>query len=481
MNLTADACYEAVASRDRRFDGRFFTGVVTTGVYCRPGCPARTPRRPNVRFYPSAAAAEEAGFRPCLKCRPETSPGAPPDATSEVVARALAAIAEGALDGEDLDSLAERLGVGPRHLRRLFRDELGASPHALALTRRVHFARRLLGESALPITQIALASGFQSIRSFNDAFRATFGASPSTFRRRETSRTRSSEKSRLRLKLAYRPPLAWRETLAFLARRAIPGVESVEGDVYARAFAFGKARGVLRVRALEGEAALELCVPASAVAELRGLVERVRRLFDLDLDPAPVAARLARDPALRRRVRAVPGLRVPGAFDPFELAIRAVLGQQIAVARASKLAGRLVELFGERAEPGARALGPFPRPETLARAEIVRAGMPRARAEAVRALAAAVASGTLRLDRARPSEEVIARLEALPGIGTWTAQYVALRALGEPDAFPSSDLGLRKALARPGETPLSAREVEERAEAWRPWRAYAALYLWSVP
>lgn len=504
MDLSPQACYEAVASRDRRFDGRFFTGVLTTGVYCRPGCTARTPLARNVRFYATSAACEAAGFRACRICRPDAAPGTPWSATSATIARALGAIAEGALDEGGLPALAGRLGVGERHLRRLFQGELGASPHALGLARRVHFARTLLDSTDLPITRVALASGFRSIRAFNDAFRKSFGESPSRRRARPRSR-RETPRDRLRLELAYRPPLAWPELLAFLRGRAIPGVERVgqdaEGrDVYERTFEVGRARGWLSVRSLDSRHApdcrngldsrngpdsrnaLELEVPASAAPELLAIAERVRRLFDLAADPLAIGDSLSRDPFMARRVEAVPGLRVPGAFEPFELGVRAILGQQVTVKAASGLAGKLARLAGEPLEGAPEGLDRlFPSPPALAAADVASAGMPRARAEAIRGFARAFASGEIALRRGVPFEVAVERLDALPGIGPWTAQYVALRALGEPDAFPTGDLALAKALAPEiGDRP-TPRQVTALAERWRPWRAYAALYLWSVP
>lgn len=477
MDLDPARCYAALASRDRRFDGRFFTGVATTGIYCRPICPARTPKRANVRFFACAAAAEAAGFRACRRCRPETAPGTPAwRGTSATVARALREIERGALDRDDVEALAASLGVGARHLRRLFLRHLGASPRAVAGTRRVHFARRLLDETDLPVTEVAFAAGFRSLRRFHAAVAETFGAPPRALRRRRGT----CAPGELVLRLAFRPPFDAEALLAFLAARAIPGVELVEDGTYRRSFAVEGVRSVLAVRARRGETHLRLEVPGAASRPLAALVERVRRLFDLDADPAAVAAVLGRDPAMAERVRARPGLRVPGAFDGFELAVRAILGQQVSVAAATTLAGRLARAFGEPLadppHPGLARL--FPAPEVLAEAPVERIGMPAARARAVRALAAEVAKGRLVLAAPGDAEAARARLRALPGVGAWTAEYVALRALGDPDALPAGDLGLRRALARGGR-PVGARGLSRRAEAWRPFRSYAAVHLWA--
>jgi AraC family transcriptional regulator of adaptative response / DNA-3-methyladenine glycosylase II len=507
MTLDHDICYRAVASRDPRFDGRFFTAVLTTGVYCRPVCPARTPRRENVRFFPCAAAAAEAGFRPCRRCRPETSPGTPAWlGTSASVSRALRLIAEGALDRGGVDDLAARLGLGARHLRRLFQEHLGASPLAVALTRRVHFAKRLLDETDLSMTQVALAAGFGSLRRFNAAMRQTFGRAPSELRRGSRGGTGSGNRGgfdevaqdRLLLRLSYRPPLDWPGLLAYLGPRAIPGVEVVYGDSYLRAVTCNGQQGVMRVRpaAASSRDALILEVPACFAPHLLELVARTRRLFDLDADPGEIARQLKRDPLLAASLRRRPGLRVPGAFDRFEVAVRAVLGQQVSVRGATTLAGRLVEIFGEplagpagaelmdKTVAGGTAPWPdrlFPRPARLAATSVSRlaaVGLPRRRAAAVRTLARAVQAGELDLAGALDLATFVRRTAALPGLGDWTAQYLALRVLHEPDAFPASDLGLRRALEAAGLAATPA-AVRRRAEAWRPWRAYAVMHLWQ--
>jgi AraC family transcriptional regulator of adaptative response / DNA-3-methyladenine glycosylase II len=475
--LDADLCYRALRTRDRRFDGRFFVAVRSTGVFCRPICPARTPLRENCWFVPSAAAAREAGFRPCLRCRPEAAPGTPAwQGTSATVGRALRLIHAGGLDDGDVEGLAARLGVGARHLRRLFARHVGASPRAVAQTRRVLFAKKLIDETTLPMVEVATAAGYTSVRRFNEAVRRTYGRAPRELRR---AHPRAGDAPDLTLRLSLRPPLAWKALLAFLARRAIPGVESIVDGVYRRTLAIDGVPGHVAVRRGD-ETSLAATVALRAPAPLVAVVERLRRLFDLEADPGPIAAHLAGDPLLAPAVAAHPGLRVPGAWDGFELAVRAVLGQQVSVRGATTLAGRLAERFGEPCpgDPSGGLDRLFPRPERLARARVETIGLPRTRADAIRALARAVADGALVLDGSADPQATREALRALPGVGDWTAAYVAMRALREPDAFPAGDLVLRRAVSRGGGT-ASAREVAARAEAWRPWRAYAALYLWQ--
>jgi AraC family transcriptional regulator of adaptative response / DNA-3-methyladenine glycosylase II len=475
VELDAARCYRALETRDRRFDGRFFTGVRTTGIYCRPICPAPLPKLRNVVFYACAAAAEDAGFRPCLRCRPETAPGTPAwSGTSAVVARALRLIESGALDEGDSAALAARLGLGERQLRRLFVQHLGAAPAQVARSRRLHFARRLLDETDLSVTQVALAARFGSIRQFNDAMRATFHASPTELRRRRRHEPAAGE---LSVRLSYRPPLPWRTMLAFLAGRATPGVESVAGDVYRRTVRIGDDAAAIEIRPDPERAQIVLRVHATDHTRLIDVVDRVRRLFDLGADPLRIATHLRRDPRLRAVVGKLAGLRVPGAWDPFELAVRAILGQQVTVRAATTLAGRLAERFGTAADLGPSLTRLFPTPATLADAPIETIGIPGARATTIRTLAAAVADGQLAFDASDGAEALAERLCALPGIGPWTAEYVAMRALGEPDAFPAGDLGVRAALGN-GAGPLPAKEAQAIAEPWRPWRAYAVMYLW---
>lgn len=475
MEMDADLCYRALASRDARFDGRFFTGVRTTGVYCRPVCPARTPLRRNCTFFGSAAAAAAAGFRPCLRCRPESSPGTPAwSGTSATVTRALRLIGEGVLEEGDVEQLAARVGMGERQLRRLFVEHLGAAPTAVEQTRRVHFAKKLLDETDLPITQIAFTAGFGSVRRFNGAMRAIYGRNPRELRQRGAAAGGAT----IRLRLAYRPPFDWREMVAFLAPRAIPGIEMVTGEAYTRSVTIGAHRGIIRVTPGDGDF-LVLETGAAAAAELPRIVARVRAMFDLGADPQRIDAHLAADPVLRRLMRRRPGIRLPGTWDGFELAIRAILGQQVTVRGASTLAGRLAAQYGERLECGVAGIDRlFPTPPVLARNTV--AGMPEQRAETIRALAQRVAATPALFTTGRPLDSFVSEMIAIRGLGAWTAHYVAMRALGEPDAFPAADLGLRRAVAAitGGRAPSPAL-MQQRAEAWRPWRSYAAMHLWA--
>jgi AraC family transcriptional regulator of adaptative response / DNA-3-methyladenine glycosylase II len=482
MHLDPQRCYQAVLSHDRRFDGRFFAGVVTTGVYCRPICPVAPPKFENVRWFACAAAAEEAGFRPCKRCRPETAPGTPAWlGTSAVVSRALRLIGEGALDEGSVDQLADRLGLGERQLRRLFAEHLGAAPGAVARVRRVHFARRLIDETELPFAAIAFAAGFASVRQFNHAVRQTFRAAPRALRHARTRKARVGNDGELTVRLPYRPPLDWTALLGFFAARATPGVEAVAGGTYRRTVRIDDRVGIVEIRPgpENGPPCLLMTLRGGGSEHLLTLVERARRFFDLGADPLQIAAHLRRCPTLRARVRAQPGLRVPGAWDPFELAVRAILGQQVTVRGATTLAGRLATAFGQRIDDDSGALTHlFPTAPVLAAADIGRIGLPRARAAAIRALAAAVCGGELTLDTAHGLEDTVARLCTLPGIGPWTAHYIAMRALGEPDAFPAGDLGVRRALGNGGPLP-AVPAVERLAERWRPWRAYAVMHLWN--
>jgi AraC family transcriptional regulator of adaptative response / DNA-3-methyladenine glycosylase II len=485
MTLDANACYRALETRDPRFDGRLFVGVKTTGVYCRPICPARTPLCQNVRFFPSAPAAQDAGFRPCLRCRPESSPdlGAWRGA-SNTVSRGLALIEAGALDAGDLDALADRLGVGGRQLRRLFRQHLGASPIAVAQTRRVLLAKQLIHETQLSMAQVALAAGFSSVRRFNETFQALYRRPPLELRRGQAGAPVADGEA-LRLTLAYRPPYDWDALIGFLASRAIAGVERVEPNLYARALTLEGETGLLTVSPAAGDR-LAVTIQFPRLTALPAILARVRRIFDLAADPAAIAAHLSKDPDLAPRLAARPGLRVPGAWDGFELAVRAILGQQITVAAATDLAGRLAKEFGAPLPPGLvdQAGGlthTFPTPERLAAADLSALPMPRARSRALESLGQAAAADPGLFDPRGDPAGAIARLTALPGIGAWTAHYIALRALRDPDAFPAADIGLQRALATPDGVRPSAAALEARSQAWRPWRAYAALHLWTTP
>jgi AraC family transcriptional regulator of adaptative response / DNA-3-methyladenine glycosylase II len=480
MDLDHDACYRAICLRDARFDGRFFTAVKTTGIYCRPICPARTPRSENVTFYPSAAAAQEAGFRPCLRCRPETAPDLGAwRGTSNTVSRALALIELGALDDARVDDLATRLGVGERQLRRLFHQHLGASPIAVAQTRRVLLAKQLIHESSLPMAEIAFASGFGSIRRFNETFRTLFARPPGALRRAKGPDVPAGPQGEIDLLLRYQPPYDWPAMLEFLRRRAIPGIERVTGSCYARTLELNGAQGTVVVRPGAGHA-LRATVRFPKLSALPTIIARLRRVFDLAADPAPIAAHLAKDPALAPLVKSRPGLRVPGAWDGFELAIRAVLGQQITVAAAARLAGRLVAAHGARlTEPDGDLTHVFPRPEALARADLTSLGMPRSRAMALSAVAAAAVADAHLFDATCGLDDAITRLRSIRGVGEWTAQYIALRQLREPDAFPAADIGLIRAMASRDGRALSSSKLLDRADTWRPWRAYAAQHLWA--
>ena len=474
MDLDARICSQARLSRDARFDGRFFIGVKSTRIYCRSICPVRTAREENVRYFPTAAAAADAGYRPCLRCRPESSPGTPAWlGSSTTVARALRLISEGALEDASVSVLAARLGIGPRQLGKLFVRHLGASPIAVAKTRRLHFAKKLIDETNLPMGQIAVAAGFGSVRRFNAAFRQTYNRTPSQIRRFARLASVQSE-NEYRFRLHFRPPCHWNALLDFLASRAIPGVESVESSCYRRTIALNGHSGSLRVSPAEAGSALEVRISFPEPRWLFLIVERVRRMFDLTADPIEIAMRFSVDPLLAERVEAMPGLRVPGCWDGFELAVRAILGQQISVAGATMLAGRLVRAFGTQASATPPLTHLFPRAEVLAQADVGRIGLPKARGETIRSLARAVSEGGISFDSVTNVEEFRLRLREIPGIGNWTAQYIAMRALGDPDAFPASDLGLLR-----GSSIRTESELARRAESWRPWRAYAAMYLWQ--
>lgn len=481
MDMDATACYRAISTRDARFDGRLFVGVKTTGIYCRPICPARTPKFENVSFYASAAAAQEAGLRPCLRCRPETSPDlAFWRGTSNTVSRALALIEAGGLDEADVEGLANRLGVGARQLRRLFHQHVGASPVAVAQTRRVLLAKQLIHETQLPMAEVALASGFQSVRRFNETFLQMFGRSPATLRRIRDKTRR--EAGSLSVRLAYRPPYDWDAMLAFLRARAIPGVETVSENVYRRTIAIGEASGMIEVAPADKNR-VDVSVRFPDMAALPQIIARVRRVFDLAADPDMIGEHLSLDPVLAPLVAARPGLRVPGGWDGFELAVRAIFGQQITVPAATKLLGKLVEAHGARLPATIRdveGLGHlFPSPARVANADLSVLGMPTARAVAVTSLARAICADPAIFSRGACLEEAIAKLRSLPGIGEWTAQYIAMRELREPDAFPAADIGLLRAMATADGRPSPA-ELLARAERWRPWRAYAALHLWAA-
>lgn len=481
-------CYRALETRDPRFDGRLFVGITTTGIYCRPVCPARSAKFENCRFFPTAAAAQEAGFRPCLRCRPETAPEAGAwRGTSNTVSRGLALIAEGALDGEEASvaALAERLGLGARQLRRLFNEHLGASPIAVAQTRRVLFAKQLIHDTRLPMAEIALAAGFGSVRRFNETFRELFRRPPGALRRRSVVALPEGSVGAIgvTVRLRYRPPYDWPAMLAFLSARAVAGVERVEGGVYSRTVLIDGRIGTVEIAHLPAHDSLAATIRFPCVRALPGIVARIRRVFDLGADVATIAAHLAHDPLLAPLVAERPGLRAPGGWDGFELAMRAVLGQQVTVEAARRLAGRLVQLCGT-AVPDAERLHPalthvFPTAAQVVAADLAPLGMPRARKAALLAMAEAALADPTLFQPLGSVEETVARLRAIRGIGEWTAQYIALRAVRETDAFPASDIGLLRGAASNGARPSPA-ELNGRAEPWRPWRAYAAQHLWAA-
>jgi len=474
MNLDWKVCSRARLSRDARFDGKFFIGVIGSRVYCRPICPAPTAKEKNVRYFPSAAAAAEAGFRPCLRCRPECSPGTPAWwGTPSTVSRALRLISEGSLEEGGIEVLAERVGVGSRHLRRLFLQHLGATPSAIAKTRRLHFAKKLIDETTLPMSQIAMASGFGCIRRFNASIRKVYSRTPTQVRRLARHQAVQPESQYL-FRLRFRPPYHWQGMLSFLAARATPGVELVEQGSYRRSISLNGSDGYFEVSLDEGNNALAVRVQFGDPRSLFFIVERIRSMFDLNADWEAIVQGLRGDPALLSRVVANPGLRVPGCWNGFELATRAILGQQTTARGATALAGRIARTFGRQFSAASSLTHLFPSPEVLADAKFDNVGLPKARAETIRALARAVCDGQLSFEGIVVSDAFLIRLCEIPGIGKWTAQYVAMRALGEPDAFPSGDLRLLRTSGV-----RSSRELEQRAEAWRPWRAYAAMYLWN--
>jgi AraC family transcriptional regulator of adaptative response / DNA-3-methyladenine glycosylase II len=485
MTLDPEQCWRAHIARDPRFDGRFFTGVRSTGIYCRPVCPARHPLRRNVSFFACAAAAEEAGLRPCRRCRPETAPGSSAWRGSSVtVERALRLIETGTLDTEDLETLASRVGVGARHLRRLFLRELGTTPSTIAKTRRLHFARRLLAETKIPIADVAFHAGFASLRTFNDALRNAYGDTPSSLRRAQTSAANpTATPGSVSLRLAYRPPLSWQSTLDFLQPRLLPGIETRSADSWQRVCTSGSSVFSVEVTHHQSADALVATITDPPAGSLAALVRRLRRVFDLDADPHAVAEVLSGDPVLAPSVRANIGLRVPGAWDLFEILARAILGQQISVPAATTLTKRLIEQLGVRHDvPSGFAGGigyTFPEPAVLAEADLSKVGLPKARTATLRSIAAAVADGSLPLEQPWETNEFEEALTSFAGIGPWTARYVAMRGLGDPDAFPDADLGLIRALEKAG-VPAKARDLRARAENWRPWRAYGALHLWST-
>jgi AraC family transcriptional regulator of adaptative response / DNA-3-methyladenine glycosylase II len=474
MRLDRKVCDRARRSRDARFDGRFFIAVRTTRIYCRPICPARAPKDENVRYFPTAAAAEAAGYRPCLRCRPEAAPGSPAwSGTSAVVSRALRLIDEGALNEAGVARLADRVGVTDRHLRRLFVQHLGATPLQVALTRRAQAAKTLLDQTSLSCADIASVAGFGSLRRFNGHIRRTYHRTPSEIRRLARQKA-WGDAGQYRFRLSFRPPYDWSALVAFLRARATPGVERVDGAGYRRTIAIDGVHGTIGVCRPDDTASIALEVRFPDARRLLTVVDRVRAMFDLGADPGVIAEHLAGDRMLAGPLKAHPGIRLPGAWDGFELAVRAIVGQQISVAAATTMAGRIARLFGT-AVAGTDLDRLFPSPSQLADAPLERAGLIASRAKAVRALSRKVVDGTIAFDGSWVETEAIQALLDCPGIGPWTAEYIAMRAFGHPDAFPAGDLVLRRMTAAP-----TARELERRSESWRPWRAYAVLLLWQA-
>ena len=476
--------YRALAARDARFDGVFFVCVTSTRIYCRPVCPARTPKEGNCRFFATAQEAEQAGFRPCLRCRPELAPGsAPVDDAQRVAQLIVQRLEEGQLDGSGgLEEIASQFELSSRQIRRIVQSELGVPPIQLLLTRRLLLAKQLLTETQLPITEVAFASGFSSLRRFNDAFVDRYGMPPTQLRRRAVDGAdRAADGGTSTLQLAYRPPFDWAAMLSFLSARALTGIEHVTDGTYARTVHIGQAKGWVAVRQSRKKHALEVEFPHTLTPVLPALLRRLRGLFDLNARPDVIAAHLARDGRLKPSVRANPGLRVPGAFSGFELGLRAILGQQVTVRAATTIACRFVDTFGDRIVTPFQELNRVtPSPGRVAAASvdaIARHGIVAARCRSIIALAEAQASDSLSLDRGvhGDPDASIQRLAALPGIGQWTAHYIAMRALRWPDAFPKEDIAVRKRLGG-----VTAREADALSQAWRPWRSYAVMHLWNM-
>ncbi len=485
MQTTQDrAWYAAFKAKDARFDGRFFVGVSSTGIYCRPVCPARMPKEENCTFYASAAAAEQAGYRPCLMCRPELAPGAAPiDAGSALARKAARLLEENCGSGQNIEEYVYRLGCSARHLRRAFTDAFNVPPVRYLQTCRLLLAKNLLTDTDLPVTDVAMAAGFGSLRRFNDLFKSQYRLSPTALRRQVAGT--KGEGGSVTLLAGYRPPYQWGRMIAFLAGRAIPGVEVVDGDGYMRVVRYvtGEQKSVcgwMRVEERPRKNALAVTVSVALLPALPHLLARVRNLFDLYCYPDAVYETLSAMNAIRPGL-AVPGTRLPGCFEPFEMAVRAVLGQQITVKAAGTLAGRVAKAFGTPVETGLEGLThAFPSARDIAALDgdianhLGPLGVTRARARTILALARKIADGEIDFTLAVQPEAEMKKLTALPGIGAWTAQYIAMRAMGWPDAFPHTDYGVKKALA-----PLSENEILKTAEAWRPWRGYAAINLWN--
>lgn len=478
MELDATTCERARLSRDARFDGRFFIGVKTTGIYCRPVCPVRAPRADNTVFYTTAAAAAEAGFRPCLRCRPETAPGTPAwSGTSTTVTRALRLIAEGALDAGSVAALADRLGVGSRHLSRLFIQHLGASPRGVAQTRRLHNAKKLIDATDLPMVQVALSAGYHSTRRFNTHIKETYGCSPSTLRKKAS---KDQHHAGYQFRLDFRPPYDRRGMIGFLSRHATPGVELVEGSRYSRTIEVDGAVGTFTAQLLSDENCLRCDIRISDSRYLIQIIERIKRLFDLSADSMAISRCLQRDSSLKPLVQANPGLRIPGGWDGYEIAVRTIIGQQVSVAGANTTTGRLVRTYGSALAVDGPLDRLFPTAENLSHLNTASARMPVARARTIKQLSIAVCRGDVSFDYANDPDLLYRQLTAIRGIGPWTAAYIGMRAMGDPDVFPRADLVLLKMAGHMFGAGMSERELLQRTWDWRPWRAYAAMYLWQM-
>ncbi|MGZ4709752.1 MAG: AlkA N-terminal domain-containing protein [Acidimicrobiales bacterium] len=473
-----DRCYRAVRSKDARFDGVFFVGVTSTGIYCRPSCPAVTPKRENVRFYLPSAAAQAAGFRACRRCRPDAVPGSPEwDQRADLVGRAMRLIADGVVDREGVAGLARRLGYSERHVNRQLTDEVGAGPIALARAQRSQTARLLIETTDLPFADVAFASGFASIRQFNDTIRAVYARTPTELRRRR-ARTQLSTPGTISVRLAVRTPFDGVAVVDFLGSRSIPGIEEVDGLRYRRTL--GLTHGTGTVELVPSASHVQATLRLDDLRDLAAAVARCRRLLDLDADPQAVADQLGDDPTLGPLVRKDPGRRVPGSTDGLELAVRAVVGQQISVPGARTVAGRLAAAVGvPLGSPDGRLTHVFPDAASIASAPDGAFAMPTRRRETLRGLAAATAEGSIDLAPGSDRDETRRRLEALPGIGPWTASYIAMRALGDPDVFLPTDLGVRHALERLGSW-SGPSDAAAAAERWSPWRSYALVHLWGT-
>jgi len=473
MDLDFERCYRAVDSRDQRFDGWFYTAVTSTGIYCRPSCPAVTPKRENVRFYPSAAAAQRAGFRACRRCRPDAAPGSPEwDVRADTVGRAMRLIGDGVVDRDGVPGLASRLGYTERHLHRMLTAEVGAGPLALARAQRAQTARTLVETTDLGLAEIAFAAGFGSVRQFNDTIKEVYGVAPSTLR--DARHRKSPEAGVVNLRLACRPPLHAPALLEFLAARAIPGIEEVTDGTYRRNLALPHGSARIALTPIPGQGASAHVAATLRLEDVRDLapaVARCRRLLDLDADPEAVDATLSWDAALVKTVQKEPGVRVPRAVDGFEVAVRAIVGQQISVAATRTILGRIAT-----AAPQGETVT-FPPAAAVADLPDDAFPMPAARRETIRGLARAVADGSVGLDLGADREEMVRGLVALPGIGAWTAGYVAMRAAGDPDVFLPTDLAVRRGAKSLG-LPDLPKTLEQHAAAWRPWRSYALVRLW---